>query len=172
MTGNMSGNAGQSDLATVAETAARLGKSERTIRRMIASGKLNSVDIGGVSYVQLAGFEVPAHDRHMTGGSVQIPANAGQNDRHMTGTLSRELSDALHDTIRRQDTEIAFLRGELSAIRATLETVTRMLPASSGATDTPTNIGKHRIPSWIWIIVAITILVATSVGGYWLWLTR
>ena len=31
---------GQSDIVTIPEAAARLGKSERTIHRMISSGKL------------------------------------------------------------------------------------------------------------------------------------
>lgn len=161
MTANDRTGAGQSDLATIAEAAARLGKSERTIRRMVKAGKLNTVDIGGQTCIQMEGIGTP--DK-VTGTGVQMTAPAGQNDRHM----STAEAEALRDIVRRQDSEISYLRGELTAIRSTLETVTRMLPP-------PKNTDNARLwggaPAWIWVLVA-AIVLAAGVGGYWLWLTR
>lgn len=135
MTGNLSDNAGQSDLVTVAEAAGRLGKSERTIRRLISSGKLNTVEIGGKTCVQLAGIESSNSHRHVSGNDVQTPAIIGQDDRHMTGVLSDELVDAMRDTIRRQDAMIAsleadkaHLRSELQGKQSTIDGLLRMFP--------------------------------------------
>jgi excisionase family DNA binding protein len=57
MTANVRDNAGHSDIVTIPEAAVRLGKSERTIRRMLSAGKLNAVEIGGKACVQLAGID-------------------------------------------------------------------------------------------------------------------
>lgn len=161
MTANDQAGAGQSDLATISEAAARLGKSERTIRRMIKAGKLNTVDIGGQTCIQMGG--ISAQDK-VTGTGVQMTAPAGQTDRHM---FTAE-AEALRDIVRRQDSEISYLRGELTAIRSTLETVTRMLPPPKSTENARLWSGA---PAWIWVLVA-TIVLAAGVGGYWLWLTR
>ena len=80
MTADDRTNAGQPGLVTIPEASARLGKSERTIRRMIRSGKLNAVEIGGKSCVQLADTDT---DRQVSGEGVQVTANAGENDRRV-----------------------------------------------------------------------------------------
>ena len=165
MSANVMDNAGHSDIVTIAEAAVRLGKSERTIRRMISAGRLNSVEIGGKTCVQLAGMGKACD---MSGESVNCPTHGGQNDRHMSGTVSDPIAEVLRDTVRRQDSEIAYLRTELTAIRATLETVTRMLPAPNSPGGDP---ARRAAPPWVWIVIAGSILAAGIGGYYWLWLT-
>ena len=121
MTASDTDNAGHSDLLTVAETAARLGKSERTIRRYISAGRLPTVDLGGRVYIQGAALPV---DRRLAGEVVQPGANADRSP----GIVSGAEVKVLEDTIRRQDSEIVYLRSELTAARAVLEGVLRILP--------------------------------------------
>ena len=146
---------GQSDIVTVAEAAIRLGKSDRTIRRMIAAGKLATVTIGGALCVQLAGLDTP--DK-VTGASVHVADKTGQSDRHMSDTEA----EALRDTIRRQD-------GEISYLRAMLDRVTLMLPApgqnvTQAAQDPRESQGRrqpllHTVLFWIVVVFAVLALV-------------
>jgi len=147
----------QSDLLTIAEAAARLGKSERTIRRMVASGKLNTIDINGRVCVQFAGTDTHGQ---MTGKSVTAPADVRTNVR----PVSHPEADALRDTIRRQDSEIAYLRGELTAARETVQALTRMLPAPKGNARPP-----GTLPAWALGLIVAAIMAA---GGYLLWLMK
>lgn len=52
-------NGGKSDIVSLSEAAARMGKSERTIRRYVDSGKLSAIEINGRTCIQLAGAETP-----------------------------------------------------------------------------------------------------------------
>lgn len=160
MTAHDSDNAGHSDLVSVTEAAARLGKSERTLRRWIASGKLATVDLGGQAYVQLAGTGTPPDT---TGTIDQMAAKTPAHDRRLSDTLA----ESLRDTIRRQDREIDFLRGELTAARETVNTLTRMLPAPGIGNSTERKPGSA--PVWILIVIVAAILAA---GGYALWLMK
>ena len=160
---------GQSDIVTVAEAAIRLGKSDRTIRRMIAAGKLATVTIGGALCVQLSVGDTP--DK-VTGASVHVADKTGQSDRHMSDTEA----EALRDTIRRQDGEISYLRQELTATRATLEKVTLMLPAPGGGTQTgdPGRSGPL-LPKWVVVVLAVAaaaLLGYWVIGGLWLWVLK
>jgi excisionase family DNA binding protein len=155
-------NAGQSDLLTIPQAAARLGKSERTIRRMIQSGKLGAIEISGRLCVQLAGIDT---DLDMSGGGVKVAANAGQYDRHM----SDHLTEPLRDTIRRQDSEITFLRAELTAARETVQTMTRMLTArtaTAAADDVQAKPTRRAGGLMNWLVVG---LLAVIVAAVWYW---
>jgi hypothetical protein len=87
-------------------------------------------------------------------------------------TVSDTISEVLRDTIRRQDSEISYLRGELSAIRATLETVTRMLPAPAKPQESGQDKARRGVSLWVWLLLSVAILAGAGVGGYWLWLMR
>lgn len=176
MTDNGHDNAGHSDIATIAEAAIRLGKSERTIRRMISSGKLSTVEIGGKMCVQLAGSDKVSD---MSGASVQCPAELDT----MSGMVSNdraEIEDSLRDIIRRQDGEISFLRDRVKALEERLA-----LPAprqESTDTDmeriaimqTHTEL-MHAIQerkgggvSW-WVFVLVIGVLAAAIGGVAWW---
>lgn len=165
MTANASDNAGQNTLSSIADTAAKLGKSERTIRRWIRAGKLKTVDIGGQVYVQAEAFDTPAD---MSGEGVHVSA---ESDR-MSGQVSGEVVEVLKDTIRRQDAEIGFLRTEVSAIRSALENVTRMLPAPARSEEPAAQKTERKSRVWLWILLAVVILSGAGAGGYWLWLMK
>ncbi len=151
MGANATGNDRQPVLKTVAQAAEYLGVSDRTMRRYIKAGKIGTVEVDGVCRVQQTDLDnLAALDRH-------IPANAIGIDRH----LSDPAEDVLRETVRRQDSEIAFLRTELTAIRATLDRVTLMLPAA-----------QKKGFAWGWIVIIAAAIVAAAAGGYWLWLGR
>jgi len=162
-TGTNGQHAGHTVLMTAGQAARYLGISERTIRRHIKSGKLETVAVGGSVRIQ------PEALYRLAAVTGTPQAGTGTNGQHapaVSGAVSDDVAEALRDTIRRQDSEIAYLRTELTAIRATLETVTRMLPAPQ-----PTS-GQRTRSAWIWLVLAGAILAAAGVGGYWLWLTN
>lgn len=141
-----------SDIVTVAQAAARLGRSVRTVKRWIASGKLATVDVGGRRYVQLAGLS--------PGGT-----NAYDTRGHMTHA-EPDAVQVLKDTIRRQDAVIAHLQGEVTGLRETVDRVTRMLP---GAQIVPPA-GQSRGARWLWALLILAIGAGLGVVGGLLWL--
>ena len=159
MTDKTCDSAGHSDIVSIPEAALKLNKSERTIRRMISAGKLNIVDISGRQYVQLAGLDsMPDMDKK----SVQVSKSVQDMDKNNV-QVSQGFADILQDTIKRQDSEISFLRNELTAVRTTLDTITRMLPAPKNNTQQP------GLQLWIILLIVVVILAAAA-GGYLLWL--
>lgn len=168
MTGTNGQDAGHPVLMTAGQAAEYLGISERTIRRYIKSGKLETVLIGGSVRIQPeALYRLAA-----VSGIGQAPTGTiGQDAPAMSGTLPDPVAEALRDTVRRQDSEIAYLRTELTAIRATLETVTRMLPAPDRTGENTGSKQAREAPQWVWLLLAGVVLAA-GIGGYWLWLTR
>lgn len=114
----MSANAETSELLSVPEAAARLHKSERTIRRYIATGKLNTIELNGQTYVQMAGI---AKVSAVSAPHVIETANAD----NMTGTMS-ELRDRIEEGYKDR---IRWLEAENSRLWDTLNRFTAALPA-------------------------------------------
>lgn len=155
MTASDNDNGNGSRLVTIPDAAAILGKSERTVRRYISSGKLATVDINGQTCVQLSALDT-AQD--MTGGGVQTTANAD----NLTGTvndLRDRIEETLKDTIRRQEGEIIHLRQEVQAKQGTIDNLTRMLPAPK--TEDTQKPGRSLL--WLWITLAV-LVVGGAVG--------
>lgn len=139
-------NGGQSDIVTLTDAAARLGKSERTIRRMIASGKLPTVTIGGRTCVQLGGADTPP-------ASDNTPVTATANTVTDGGTLS-ELRDRLEDSLRDR---IRHLEAENERLWSLVHAA---LPAPKHS--------ERRPREWLWILLAVTLAAAIGVGAWWL----
>lgn len=146
---------------TVKDAAAETGMSERTLRRKIRGGELETVLIGGKVHVQADSlFRLAAMTGTSTGTDRQKTDNAGDN----AGADAGGADELLGDIIRRQDGEIAFLRAELTAIRAAMESVTRMLPApGGGASDNPQGKGTP----WLVAVAAILAAILIIGGGWW-----
>lgn len=136
-------NAAAPVLKTPRQAAAYTGLSERTIRRYIKAGKLGTVQIDGRELIQPEDLDrLAATDRH-------IQANAAGSDRQAPDPVA----EALADTIRRQDSEITFLRTELTALRDSLNHALLMLP---GAENKPA-----RKWDWLfWLLLGGLILTA------------
>lgn len=162
MTTNDTGNMSQSNLVTVAEAAAALEKSDRTIRRMIRSGKLPTVDIGGKLYVQLAGSDNPDRPDNVTRQSVIVTGKCPD----IADKQANPIADALRDTIRRQDAEISYLRNEAAALRTTLDKALLMLPAMKAENCSPR--GSKGLPLW----TALAILAGVLIIGGMTWLMK
>lgn len=160
MVDNTQDNGGQSPLKTIPETAAYMGKSERTIRRYIASGKLPTVDIGGQTYIQAEAFDTMSN---VSGSDGKMSAETDI----MTGTVSKlweRIEDTLKDTIRRQESEIQHLRQEVTAKQTTIDNLTRMLPAPK-QNDNVTGIVSKRV-IWPYIVAGVAILAVIGTAIY------
>ena len=97
MTGTNGQDAGHPVLMTAGQAAEYLGISERTIRRYIKSGKLETVLIGGSVRIQPeALYRLAA-----VSGIGQAPTGTiGQDAPAMSGTLPDPVAEALRDTVR------------------------------------------------------------------------
>jgi len=152
MAGAIADSGGQSNLVTVTEATARLGRTERTIRRMIASGRLGTVTLHGKLYVQLAGADT---QQDTAGGSVTLAGKA----QDKTDELRERLEAQLRDTIKHLEAENARLWGM----------VTSMLPAGK---DNPSRQARPVWAAAAWTLLGGAVLMALGLGVYWLWLTR
>jgi len=143
-TQNASDNAGRPEVVTVAEAAIRLGKSERTIRRMIAAGKIGAVTIHGRQCVQLT-----ATDNAGTATGTQ--AGMSYNDR-------RE-ADLLREMVRRLENENARLWDMLhSMLPAPGQNVTQAAQDPRESQGRPQPL-VHTVLFWIVVVFAILALV-------------
>jgi len=170
MTGNMTDSDTTPRLLPIAEAAAAMGVSERTIWRRIRSGKLSTIDIGGRACVQLpAVTDSPT----MTGGGVTVTGKTTDNTPDSVTRLQDEIKSQYRARIEGLEQENSRLWREIESKQGTIDNLTRMLPAPKSTGDnTGGDQARRGAPQWVWLVLAGAILTAAGVGGYWLWLTQ
>ena len=107
---------GHSRLMTVADAAAHLGVSTKTIRRYVDAGKLGSVYDRGRVLVQMAG--------------INALSDVPQKGVQMASAVTVQPVHALAPPATRDGELIAELRARIADLQAQLERIDRMLPAS------------------------------------------
>jgi len=136
------GESGQSRLMPVADAAAHLGVSTKTIRRYVDAGKLGSVYDRGRVLVQMAGInalsDVPQKGVQMASAVTVQPVHAPEPP----AAPDRELIDEL--------------RARIADLQDALETYKRMLPAS---------VSQPRVP-WREIVFWAVVLLVLALTAY------
>lgn len=167
-----------SDIVTIPEAAVRLGKCERTIRRLIKSGELHTIKSYGKTLVQLAshvpGETITVPEVGQVSNTVPNVQNVKQLDvqtvsdvQSNDGQTDSPLVEALRETINEQKKDIVWLRGEITAVRQTLESVTKMLPAPDSYNQQQQGGGQVSMATsndiWAYIVAGILIVAAALV---------
>jgi hypothetical protein len=160
-------NAGHtSNLLTVAQTAAELHKSERTIRRYILEGKLPTIAIGGATYVQMAGVDtghvvarVSADDRQRPAQVDQQGADTVSTPGTMPGALSERLLELLMAQLAAKDAQIGDLTARVADLSATVGRLA--LPAGTSPTSP-----RPRGSVMGWLTVAALAAVAAALWWF------
>ena len=94
---------------TLAEAAQKIGKSERTVRRLIKDGKIQAEKVGGVWQISdLAGLEPPAEagETADVGGGLPALAEQLRSEVEYLRKENEELRKELQESRMRSDTII------------------------------------------------------------------
>lgn len=150
----------QSNLMSVTEAAIFLRKSERTIRRYIAAGKLPTIAIGPAIFVQMAGID-PGHVLARPLTADNTPADMADHGR---ANAAGEMSESAALFVQHLQEENRWLRAQLEA----------RLPLPAPAPDAqPTQAvdqGSKRGGSWRYWLLFGAVAALTAAAWYWaLW---
>lgn len=176
-----------SEILTIAEAAKRLGKSERTIFRLVQVGTLQGVKVDGKTCIQMAGYNrvVPipaksAKDKDYTSKPVSqandmtqqrndTPSDNSNIAQNSNDTVSEKLVDALKETIHILQEQILNRDQEIQRL---WERIPPTLPAPEsynqqrgGAVEpvnnTPTPSASNDI--WAYIVAGVLIVITALV---------
>lgn len=151
---------------TVKEAAAKLGISERAVWNRIKAGKLKKIPIDGRTYIEASSL----HSSEDASGNA-----SGASFSHQE-VFSSELQckvDALQEIVRRQDSEIEYLRRQTEAQLVTLNRLSDQLtlPAPQSTQDTSSPSSPTQYPRrnpWPWIFAA-AVLIISGASIYAMW---
>ncbi|MHB1455305.1 MAG: helix-turn-helix transcriptional regulator [Armatimonadota bacterium] len=158
-----------SDIISIEEAAKRLGKSERTIWRMIQVGTLQGVKLYGKTCVQMSGHQpvvvVPAKAVSQPNDKAQINNDTLTHNSNMTQTVNDRVSEPLVDALKET---ISILQAQIvnrdQEIQRLWERIPPTLPAPDSYNQMQQGGGQAPVTQsndiWAYIAAAVLIVIA------------
>lgn len=163
----MSSSVTESRLVSIPDAAVALGKSERTIRRLIQRGKLHTVEINGKTCVQLASVPV------VSDVSVRAVTVAAELD-NVTGDVRRIQEEAVapyREMLRRRDEDVARLDAALAKSDAMVAWLQARYESAEARLALPAPAEGDRRPQRAvlpWVLVAVLgMALAIGAAAWW-----